>query len=579
MKTQDRIAFCERQLTVADGGPYRCDSPWLVPEFWAPLDGYRVWAAREGVELCPECARLIGTYRESYWDAEIAATRQPHAGACPGLALRLIWLLLLQLKRQQGKTTGVVGFALSTLYKSRRESIAFISGSEDQSEAIFRDNFLRPITVNAALKAHTKGEIYRTRVKVPAAENTLEIFPTSLAGTTGGTRTIVVIDEARAVPWPVAAALLPTVFARNGWRCPNGAKGHTATNGDLEDPNHPTHCKPCGARLEPWTGRVIAMSSAQELAGGERDWFQEAVTAAQERPAAGVHVFASAETLNKKVSANLISSMSDFFGSIEATADGIDIEVGGVSRRKGEAFLTDLQIRQIVDNRLGQAEGGRRPAVAFLDTSISRELTSLVICEAEATPEDPWHTLETVRIDVWDPATLPGNVISEAAIREHLLSVIPLFAVASLRVDTRVMPWAVALVRWLRANAPFRGIVKGVDWNAPEREAAWLKLEERILSGRIKIPNHKRLIAELRGAKRNINATTKRLDVREPNRRQRHLDVAEALASCCLMAHEQGLRQRTSLSQANRSESVARLDRRLAGLGLTSTKTGSGSWY
>ena len=52
-----------------------------------------------------------------------------------------------------------------------------------------------------------------------------------------------------------------------------------------------------------------------------------------------------------------------------------------------------------------------------------------------------------MRIDVWDPARQPNGVIDPIAIRLHLDDIVPCFGLIDLRVDTRVMPWAKALVR------------------------------------------------------------------------------------------------------------------------------------
>lgn len=437
--------------------------------------------------------------------------------------------------RQSGKTVATAGYVLPTIFQGIRESIAYVTGSQDQSEDLFRDNFRAPIDNNPRLKR--RCNIVGPRITVPKTGSSFDFGATSIAGTTGGTRTAVIIDEARAVGADIALALMPQIFARNGWECPTKAKGHTKTNGDLEDPNHPTECETCGERLEPWVGKILAMSSAGELSGGQRDWFHEACEEAEQTPHPRIHVYRATGVINPKISTAVVNTLSDFFGKLESTRDATEIEMHGISRRKGEQFISSSELAMVVDKTLGNQMSGHRPCVGFLDTSLNTELSSLVIVADDSDPsEDPWHRLVVEQIEVWDPKTLPQGIIDPDMIEAHLDACIPNFPMLALAVDDRNMPWAVKKLKIWRKSKPWRHIVHGVTghWGRAERRAGWNSLNERILSRRWRMPDHKRAQRELRTA-RKFRAQDNSFDVREPSRRTNHLDVAEGMASCCYM--------------------------------------------
>jgi hypothetical protein len=550
----DRVAFCERHLTMPDGGPFEiAGREWQRDQFWAPLDGFRLWPVDKAA-LCSGCSGRAGQIIASVYEAdETRAAVHREAQRCAGLHAHVIWLVLLQLKRQQGKTSAVAGYAVSGLLRHARESIAYVSGSEDQSASLFDKNFGRPAKRDPALDAAIK--VLTTKMEARATGSEFAIYPTSLAGATGGTRTLVIVDEARDVPGSIFTALVPTIYARNGWRCPSGLPGHAWSSGDLQiiehregtavDPaqeRYGQRCTVCSSPLEPWMGRVAAMSSAQELDGSDADWFHEACETLEAEPQPDAHVFRSTRVLNPKVSAQLVSRTEQVLSKVRGLSDSIAIEAGGVSRRKGEPFLTDAQIKAVMPTGLVSRDSGSRPAVGFLDTSETTELTSLVILEDDSRDgEAPWHRLVQAHLKVWDPKDY-GGLIPEAEVEAYVLAVVPRFGLLELRIDDRLRPWAKALRRRLKTTAPFKRIVRGCDekgdkWATAERSLGWEKFEERVAGETILLIDDPRTKAELKAA-RKLPTPDRRLEVREQSRRQRHLDIAEGVASCCLMAHE-----------------------------------------
>jgi len=547
----DRAAFCAEHLTTADGEPFSLvGREWQRDQFWNPLDGYRLWAV-DPERLCAGCAARAGRIVTSVYESDDTRTEAHARTGCAGLHSHIIWLVALQLKRQQGKTTAVAGFAVSSMFRHARESIAYVAGSEDQSEAIFRDNFSKPAKRSEAIGPRVRP--MRTRLTVSENESEFELFPTSLAGSTGGARTLVVVDEARDVPSHVFAAFVPQVYARNGWRCPSGKIGHTRSSGDLElledrvgaavDPGQERYgqkCKVCSLKLEPWSGRVAVMSSAQELDGSDADWFDSLCNALEQDPVPDAHVFRSVRLLNPKVQQQIVSRTQAVLGKVPGLTDSMDIEAGGVSKRKGERFVTDEDLKAVTDRRLENRERGERPGVAFLDTSTSGELTSCVVVEDDSDAEQeekPWHRVVMARLDIWVPAQQSGGIIDERELEAYLDSLVPRFKLLRLRVDDRHEKRWRTLVEKLRKKPWGRIVVGCTKLTREDRRLAWNELEARILGRRIRLFDDEDLKAELKGA-RKYRDLDNRVDVREPTRRRRHLDISESLAGCCYDVQE-----------------------------------------
>lgn len=561
LDVSDRQAFCEEHLTVADGGPFTlAGREWQRDKFWAPLDGHRLWPV-DPDRLCSSCSTRAGDIVLSVYEADETRTEKHAAQGCAGLHVHMIWLVLLQLRRQQGKTTAVAGFAISSLFRHSRESIAYIAGSEEQSEGIFRVNFINAL--GDELKARVRP--LRTRLVVAETESEFGIFATSLAGSTGGTKSLVIVDEARDVPSQVFGAFVPQVYARNGWRCPSGKVGHAWSSGDLvllelvtgaavdpEQDSYGKRCGVCGLRLEPWIGKVAAMSSAQELDGTDADWFHNACEQLEKEPQPDAYLYRSVQVVNPKVQRQIVSRTEAVLGKVPGLSETMAIEAGGVSKRKGEAFLTANEIAAGVDKKLTNQESGQRPATAFLDLSDVTDPSSLVILEDDTPPivegvgEKPWHRVVTSRIDIFDPTKknhpiVEKGYVDELAVEAYLESIVPLFKLVRFRIDDRHAAWTRKLLARIKAKPWGRIFVGCTDLTRDDRRFAYIELERRYLARLIRTQDIPELRAELFGA-RKFKDIENRVDVREHGSRNkrgvRHLDVADSLAWCCYDAHE-----------------------------------------
>ena len=271
---EERLKFAAKHLTAPDGEPFSVKGrEWLVDEYWRPFDGFKLWPI-DPENLCPQCSRQANTIADSYTSGDKTRTKT-HAKqrkGCKGLSAEPILMTVLCLPRQSGKTFGTSSLALSIIFREMNENIVLVASSEDQTVRLFDENYRKPIENDKALtKASTirGGKIY-----VPHTKSTFLCSATSFGSITGGTNTKVLIDEARDVPARVATALMPSVFARGGWECPDG---HIKTQGGVNDPDAPKKCGVCRKKTRPWFGRILIMSSAGLISGGEDDWFAELV--------------------------------------------------------------------------------------------------------------------------------------------------------------------------------------------------------------------------------------------------------------------------------------------------------------
>ena len=536
-----KIKFARKHWRALDGPFEIAEDGWLLREYWLPAHSFRL-AAVDTSRLCLSCAPTAGELVQEYAPPRCSKRSKD----CAGLKCEPIQFILLDLPRRSGKTTGSLALSAGDLFRGEDERIGFLAGSEDQSDRLFTDHVQAPIIETPYLDK--RARVVGSKVlawKSPADKrrgkphlNFFEYLSTSISGATGGKYTRLIIEEARNVPAPVAAALIPAVWDQNGWRCGVGARGHTKTKGDLDDPQHPTKCSTCGSDLQPWVGQLIAQSSAGEKTGGDRDWFFDLCDEQEKTPHPRVHMYRAQEVINRKVARSSVSATSQIFGAVESLRDHIEIETSNQSRRRGEDFLSHNDIAACVDSKLTNRASGERVGVAFLDTSDVIDMTSLVIVEDDSGDDPTWTRIVTARIDTWDPKKL--GRIDDRALEKHLDDHVPLFKLLRLRVDDRHAPWVRNLVARLEQK-PWGKIVVGcTEYTRDDRRFAWNELERRFLSKTMRMQDHATLRAELRGARKRFDADN-RMDVREAGTRNksgvRHLDVAEALAGCCYDVH------------------------------------------
>jgi len=545
----ERQAFAERYLTDRDGRAFELtpERRWVLDEFWAAADGFKWWPLDRN-SLCDACTELAGTITAWTWDNP---TRNGwhQATGCAGLSLEPVICTILNLPRREGKTFNTAGFNLATIFKDTNKSILYVAAADKQTAKLFRDNYELPVNRHSAL--HQNSTIVGNVLTVPKKRSLLECVPTSYASITGTGRTHVVIDEARDVDGRVLMAALPSVFAENGLECPRGHV-HAPNN-----PSAPRDCGVCGARLVPWFGRIIIMSSSGLLEGSDKEWFNDLIEELERTPDKNFHLFRKLESSNPNIHQGTKEAIARVFGKVPALRELVEVEVYNRATRKGDNFLTKQQIDMIIDPHLRNQEGSARRCVAYLDTSTTGpDVTSLVICEEVADDDadyKPFQRMRTARIDVWDPVQVSDHSIDEKLILPHLDLYMPMFpGLVALEVDARLQPWAERLIKICNRAGPERPWGKKVvafRGREGERIAAWDCFEQRVVSRTLIVQNHPRLLKELTGV-RKVKRPDGRVEVRDANRKTRHADVADGLAACCYRAHLESIKSRgVSLSQ------------------------------
>ena len=549
----EKIKFATTYVTNKEGHKFSLKGrDWVRDEFWLPADGFKLWR-HEGKTVCDKCADHIAEIVEHPDD-------NPTIGCqCGGLVAEPIIVTVLNLQRQDGKTFSSMAYALATLFKTKRKSFAFLAASEAQALALYRENYEQTIDANPALSA--RCDLQRMRFTVPKTHGVFEALSTAHKSATGRSRTHILIDEARDIEARVAMALIPSVFAMHGIECP---RGHVQLDAE-ESINAPKKCTACGERLTPWFGRIIITSSAGVLEDNERDWLNELVEDLEQNPHPNFHVFRADRQLNPRKSAKIVGALEDVFGRLDSTRHYVAAEMGNRWVRKGDDVVTNADVKRVVDNTLTNENHCSAVCVGFLDTSVAVEKTALVILADDAQYSgDTWEHVYVPRLDFWLPGKMPGGVIDELEVRAHIEMILPMFPnLRSLYVDTRGMPWAVKMVKFLRAKGGELGR-KLRPWikTGDESRSGWVILEQRIRGQTIRLPNVKEIFDEFKGVKRK-RVANRQPEVVDRDRRKSHKDITEALACCCFLAAQDAMIKKLGMADMRQRNSASNMTKRL----------------
>lgn len=531
------MRFAARYYRNKEGRPWSAAGrEWIPRDFWGPMNGWKWWPV-ESSALCDPCAAKANTITEHVANPTKAAKHA--ATGCKGLDLRAIIMTLLDLPRREGKTFNTAALSVATICKEFNKSFTYLASAEDQSATLFLENWEKPIRQNRKLDKECR--IVGNRIEVARTKSFFEFVATSYASITGRGRTHIVIDEARDVPARVALALIPSVFDQGGYDCPNGC---VRLGPDVEK----KRCPVCRANLFRWYGRIVIMSSRGILDGGDGDWFPLLVDHLTEHPHPNVHVYRTTESTNPSVSKESKRMIEETMGAIPELAAFVDVEINNVSRRKGEDFVSRSQIRGAVNKSLVNQMGSARRTVGFLDTSSTKDLTSIVMVEEGAVDDDapkPWQRLVTNHIKYWDPRKdFEALVIDDKEIERYLLDLLPGFpALQGFWIDVRGQKggsgWAQLLVTRLQRKQELGRAARRIfafHGKEAERDAGWDIFEDRIVKRTIDLMNVPLLEKELLGVQ-SVMANGKRKVV-DRNRRRSHAEIAEGYAALCYLVQQ-----------------------------------------
>ena len=531
MSVESRLKFARKHVTNKEGVHFATRGrPWVEDELFRPAEGYKLWPI-ELTTTCDECKDRISEIVETPDDNPTTACE------CGGLSAEPIIITVLNLQRQDGKTFSTMGLITSIMFQDKNKSIAFLCTSEDQAEKIFGENYGACINGSKALSK--RAVVKRMGFTVPSRKNIFEALPASHKSVTGRSRTHIVIDEARDIPARIVMALLPSIFSMGGIECP---RGHVHLNNEeMAADDAPEKCSACGDRLLPWFPRVIITSSSGILDGSESDWMAEMLEELEKRPNPNAHTFASGESLNPAKSKKVVDAVSTIFGALPSTRHYIAAEVDNQWTRKGVDFMAPADIKRAVDNKLINEYKTGDPCVAFLDTSKTVDLTSLVIlAEDTDRSSEPFEYVRMARLDVWSPKDFQTGVIDDREILKHLDHVLPMFpGLLSVVVDVRGNPWAIRLVAKAKKGRSYSRAMDAWTKNSTvESQIGWGLLEARIRQLTIRMQSDSRIITEFKGvAKKQVGADEYKIVDRD--RRRSHMDITETMACACYLAHLQ----------------------------------------
>lgn len=247
LSVQQRLDFLSEHFIVDGTTPFVV-KPWFKNELYIPFSGFRI-VARDVDRLCDACKPRAGSIVE-IWDWSMVDAFDVHASKeqdeCGGLALIPIIFSVITVPRQQGKTTAVLGLALSILVGEHGKEVLYTASNEDQAGAIIDKKLRAPIDASPLLSKmlHSVG----SEVRCKSTGSFLRVLNSSFRGATGLSFGALLIDEARDVHPRTFAAMAPTMLSRGGETCPRHPK---VRHGRTPD-GKPGKCPHCGERLTPW---------------------------------------------------------------------------------------------------------------------------------------------------------------------------------------------------------------------------------------------------------------------------------------------------------------------------------------
>ncbi len=564
---QDRVEWCERNLRTKEGRPYRVTGvegrEWVLEELFRPSGGWRLWPRGDPTNLCAKCRPRAGKWMPFSWDLLDECDEHAHdPSLCPGLELAPVMVVALNLPRREGKTINTAALCIEAVSNNINEYITYMASAGKQARTLFDENVKIPITQNARLAR--RCELLGEMVKVPKKGSKLEVIESSHKSATGRGRTKLVIDEARDVSARLASAFIPSMRDQNGMRCTADPKHLRGAAADMKGPRS---CSVCGAPTEPWYGMIILESSSGIIEDNDSDWFTEFVDKYTAAPHRNVHVLRMEESQNPDVAEEATDMIKEVFGTLESMSTYIDVEMTNTPRRPGDDFLTTSQLDRVMSRRLLETlhQGSLDPCIAFLDTSTTTDLTSLVFGASDRKKSrEKWAHMNICRIEIWEPKKLPRGIIDEKLVMQALKVIMPAFPrLEWFGVDTRLMPWARDLVGDIRRDRSLKWgrLTTGFNGGPDERDDGWLLFEDRVKRQTITMPDLEVIRREVQGVRRYLSTRrdgTTRVEIRDRNRKKQHADVIEGIATLCWKAYNLANRPQRGLGAVN---TVARMSR------------------
>jgi len=405
-------------------------------------------------------------------------------------------LILISTIRQQGKTQFSMNYIRYRMLNDHDLYAIAITNAEAQMKRFVAQKITRPLAhEDARIRKAVEVLPAMGEVRVPELNNVLKILPANRATSTGTSPDILFFDESAAAGDALWEEIAPSVMSRPGAK--------------------------------------ILLSSTPGLPVG---FFYQLVNLYETDPPADWYLYRSRDVINPRTSRAALRKIYSV-GSRASELRNLDGEFAA----EGDELLThdaiDAAIKKKLvnrkDNSICDEKGtvtGRYECFAFLDISIKRDLTSLVVV---GRPDPDVEGLEVLRITCWDPALLGGRIKFDPVWKE-LVYVIKNFTPRRLLIDTA--SGGGELINWAMREG-YCPPIEEFHPTAKSNQEMWGRLRDLLNERKLKIPNHERLIDELRGLKTKEFSQGMGFKVVDPSKRL-HRDLSFSLAGASWIASE-----------------------------------------
>jgi terminase large subunit-like protein len=431
--------------------------------------------------------RLTGEYGQSL---EIPAWWREAFAALDNLAIKE---LLLWRPRQSGKSQCLAAMAITELLLRPSAHVVMASASEKQAGAIYDRKIKKPLErmlQRLGVTARWRKHITTTKRGIELSTGaTLEVIATNEATSPGRSPTLLLLDEARAIPDEFYAAFAPSAIGAGG--------------------------------------KVVIASTA----GLPRGFFYELV----QHPFEETWLHHATTNDNPHADRRMMNFLQRRLSVIMPAA--ARRELGNEFTDDGSEFLPAALIEAAVDKALGEIQESEAPAFVMYDLSRKRDLTSrtVVILTPPQRPEARDH-LVVASIREWDPSRSPTGETDFEDVRADLETLPRRFPnLCAVLIDEGAE--AGALLPCARTNQHLALVTTGFIGTPATNMKLWGALAARLHARTLTIPWHERLIAELRGLRQEQFAFGSKWRVVD-NSRKFHRDVSLTLAGACSAAEE-----------------------------------------
>jgi hypothetical protein len=399
---------------------------------------------------------------------------------------------MLWLVRQAGKSQALLHGAVSELLTRRHAFVLYVAAAEHQAGAVYERKLRRPLTsLLTRLGMLDAVQFTKRGVQVPALGSALEIVPTNEATGTGRTPTLLILDEAREIPDEIYTAYAPSVIGAGG---------------------------------------KIALAST---AGRPKGFYYELVQQALALPSPETWLYRSAENENPHADQRMLGFLKKQFGVLFPAAARRELQ--NEFTEAGDELIPWAMVEPCIDDRLGELPSSGSPAFAFYDLSRVRDLTTRwVVLRGPARRPEATDHLIAASVRVWDPKRSPTGETPFEAVREDLLTLPRRFPnVQRVLVDAGAE--ASSLLSWAKMQPTLALRVEPFVASVNSNMDLWGSLVARLTAATISIPRHERLLAELRGLRREEFAFGSKWRVVDASRKF-HRDVSLSLAGAVYAA-------------------------------------------